>query len=109
RVRAERERSLDGHTLHGDGEVGSRHPDAEDIARLHPARLAERLLHRLPVGICGEREPRRADDDGEAEKNHRVPQPLRFHDDVLPFHLACAWWSRETWSQRMLPPLSLRS
>ncbi len=39
-VRSERESGLDGHTLHGDGEIGTGHPDAKDAAGLRLSRLA---------------------------------------------------------------------
>ena len=51
RVGSEGEPSLHRDTPNGDGEIGPWHPDAEDVAGLNLARLAERLLYRLPVGV----------------------------------------------------------
>src|SRR3989442_9746925 len=51
RVGSEGEPSLHRDTPNGDGEIGPWHPNAEDVAGLNLARLAERLLYRLPVGV----------------------------------------------------------
>jgi hypothetical protein len=39
-VRAKGESGLDRHPLHGNGEIGPRHSDTEDTARLYLSRLA---------------------------------------------------------------------
>src|SRR5947207_6567482 len=62
RVRSESEPSLDRNTLHADREVSSRHANAEDLPWLQLARLAERLLYHLPIGIGGVRRDRPGND-----------------------------------------------
>ena len=52
-VRAEGESCFHGNALHRDVEVRARHADTVDVAGLHLPRLAEGLLHGLPVGIRG--------------------------------------------------------
>ena len=69
RVGSERKPGLHRDAFHGDGEIRPRHPDAEDVAGLDLARLAERLLDRLPVRICGASEPDRSDDQGDTGEN----------------------------------------
>ena len=88
-VGAEGERRLHGHALDGDGEVGPRHPDAEDIAGLQLTALAKRLLHRLPVRVGGAHQARHNDDCDEAEPQDGVPQPSRSHAG-FSFHVAFA-------------------
>src|SRR2546427_154810 len=63
RVRAEGERRLHRHALHGDAEVGARHADAEDVAGLELSGLPERALHGRPVGRGGETRRGGADAD----------------------------------------------
>ena len=93
RVRSEGESGLHRDALDSDGEIGPWHPDAEDVAGLNLARLAERLLYRLPVGVCRGRHCRRADDHDETEKNDRGVQSPKSHGQDLPLHLAYAEWS----------------
>src|SRR5438445_632219 len=80
RVRPEGKPRLERHTLHGDREIGPRHSDAEDIARLQLARFTERLLDRLPVGVGGAYHGWCADDADEPEKDDRALGDLGFHD-----------------------------
>ena len=67
RVGPEREPRLDRDTLHGDGEIGPRHADAEDIARLELARFPESLLDGSPVGLRRARRGGCGDDAHERE------------------------------------------
>src|SRR5438094_149185 len=80
RVGSEGKPRLDRHTLHGDREIGPRHPDTEDIARLELARFAERLLYRLPVGVGGAWRGWCDHDAHEPEKDDRALGDLGFHD-----------------------------
>ena len=82
-------------------EIRPWHSDAEDVAGLNLARLAERLLHRLPVGVYGGRHCRRADDHDETENNDRGVQSPKSHGQDLPLHLTYAQWSRATFAQLM--------
>src|SRR5712691_10889336 len=75
-VRSERESGLDRHTLHGDGEIGTWHPDTKDTAWLRLSRLAQGRLHRLPVGLRRQRQFWRADDHRHSEYQERVLQCL---------------------------------
>ena len=77
RVGAEREARLDGDALDRHGQVGARHPDAEDVAGLELPGLAERLLDQLPVGIGG------AGHAGDREHEHGDDEK-RAHRDTLP-------------------------
>jgi hypothetical protein len=100
RIRSEREPGLDGNALDGDGQIRSRHSDAEDVAGLHLARLAERLLHRLPVRISGRRETRRGSD--ESEQHDRTCQPLGSHGrGLLLLNTSLGAWTLENVKQRI--------
>src|SRR5207249_8689986 len=65
-----------------DAQVGARHPDAEHVAWLELAWLAEGLLHRLPVGIRRVRETG-GGGDHEIDEQQGEPRNGWCHDDGL--------------------------
>src|SRR2546422_3533230 len=95
RVGPECKPGLDRNTFHGDREISSRHPDAEDVAGLYLAGLSECLLHGLPVGVGAARARRYADDHREPDKNDCRLQQRMSHGRCLP-HLACFSCNRDT-------------
>ena len=80
-VRSEREPGLDGNALDGDREIGSRHSDAEDVAGLHLAWLAEHTSYGLS-DIEAEVAAHAAAHPEEAEDGQGADEPER--EDVNP-------------------------